>query len=369
MKSKANAPHPGVFIKEELEEREWSQRDLAYILGCSEQAVTIIINGKRSITPETAKALAMAFEVSPEFFTNLQQMYDLSRAEEPDQGIAIRQRFQSHYPTREMIKRGWITETKDSLLLEAQFMQFFGVDNLDDVPHLSHAARKSYYDKIPAAQLAWLFRVRNLARAQNAHKYSESSLREALNILKGLLTSPKEIRRIPSILSNAGVRFVIVEGLPSSKIDGVCFWLDEFSPVIGMSLRFDRIDNFWFVLRHEIEHVLREDGKDKEVIDIDVGGIESENLHRREHIANKEATEFLLPSHDLNTFIRSIKPYYSEKKVLEFARDMNVHPAIVIGQLQHRKEIGYGVFKKHMTKVKDFILGSTLVDGWGYIPK
>ena len=47
------------------------------------------------------------------------------------------------------------------------------------------------------------------------------------------------------------------EALPSSKIDGVCLWLDQHSPVIGMSLRFDRIDNFWFVLGHEIEHALK----------------------------------------------------------------------------------------------------------------
>jgi HTH-type transcriptional regulator/antitoxin HigA len=268
-----------------------------------------------------------------------------------------------------MIKRGWFSETRDSSLLEAQFMQFFGVDNLENVPHLCHAARKSYYDKIPAAQLAWLFRARNLARTQSVPKYSETSLREGLDVLKGLLTSPEEISRIPLILSNAGVRFVIVEGLSSSKIDGVCFWLDEFSPVISMSLRFDRIDNFWFVLRHEIEHVLRKDGKDKEVIDIDVGGIENENLHQREKIANKEASEFLLSSQNLNSFIKNVKPYYSEKKILEFAREMNVHPAIVVGQLQYRKEIGYGVFKKHMTKVKDFILDSALIDGWGYIPK
>jgi HTH-type transcriptional regulator/antitoxin HigA len=136
-----------------------------------------------------------------------------------------------------------------------------------------------------------------------------------------------------------------------------------------MSLRFDRIDNFWFVLRHEIEHVLREDGKDKEVIDIDVGAIEGDNLQRREQIANKEASEFLLPSSNLNSFIRNVKPYYSEKKVLEFAREMNVHPAIIVGQLQHRKEIAYGAFKKHMTRVREFILSTALVDGWGYVPK
>ena len=62
-------------------------------------------------------------------------------------------------------------------------------------------------------------------------------------------------------------------------------------------------------------------------------------------------------------------PFEINKKVLEFAREMNVHPAIIVGQLQYRKEIGYGLFKKHMTKVKDFILDLALVDGWGYIPK
>ncbi|MFX8692489.1 hypothetical protein ABTM44_18400, partial [Acinetobacter baumannii] len=72
--------------------------------------------------------------------------------------------------------------------------------------------------------------------------------------------APEETRNVPRLLQEAGVRFVIVEGLPGSKIDGVCFWLDDKSPVIGMSLRFDRIDNFWFVLRHECAHVLHGHG-------------------------------------------------------------------------------------------------------------
>jgi HTH-type transcriptional regulator/antitoxin HigA len=74
--------HPGEFIKKELEAREWSQRDLAYILGCPEHAITAIINEKRGITSDMAKALALAFEVSPELFTNLQQAYDLAKASE-----------------------------------------------------------------------------------------------------------------------------------------------------------------------------------------------------------------------------------------------------------------------------------------------
>ena len=77
---------------------------------------------------------------------------------------------------------------------------------------------------------------------------------------------------MPRIMAECGIRYIIVEKLPKARIDGVCFWLDDNSPVIGMSLQRDTIDNFWFVLRHEIEHVLRRDGQDEEVIDEDLAG-------------------------------------------------------------------------------------------------
>lgn len=73
-------PHPGEFIKEELDARGWSQRDLAYILGCPEQAVNLIVAGRRGISAEMAKAMGDAFDVPGEFFANLQKMYDLSQA-------------------------------------------------------------------------------------------------------------------------------------------------------------------------------------------------------------------------------------------------------------------------------------------------
>ena len=65
---------------------------------------------------------------------------------------------------------------------------------------------------------------------------------------------------------------MVVEALPGSKIDGACFWLDPTTPVIAMSLRFDRIDNFWFVLRHELEHVLQRHGQSAPVLDIELDG-------------------------------------------------------------------------------------------------
>src|SRR4051794_1751968 len=104
-------PHPGYFIREELEAREWTQRDLAYVLGVAEQAINMIVSGKRGISAEMAKAFGKAFDVPAEFFANLQNAYDLARAREPDPAVARKARLQNCYPIREMIKRGWLVDS------------------------------------------------------------------------------------------------------------------------------------------------------------------------------------------------------------------------------------------------------------------
>src|SRR5882762_10544254 len=120
--------HPGHYLKEEMEERGWLQRDLAFILGCPEQAVNMILSGKRGISPEMAKALGEAFDVPAEFFANLQQAYDMAQARKPDPSVAARRTMQSAYPVREMIKRGWI-EQSDTTMLETQLVRFFNVNS------------------------------------------------------------------------------------------------------------------------------------------------------------------------------------------------------------------------------------------------
>jgi len=92
--------HPGAYIKEEMEERDWSQRDLAFILGCSEQAINPILNGKRGIS-RNCEGSGDAFDVPAEFFANLQQTYDLAQARKPDPSVAARRTMQSAYPVRE----------------------------------------------------------------------------------------------------------------------------------------------------------------------------------------------------------------------------------------------------------------------------
>jgi len=367
MTNNIEVPAPGEIIRDELEARGWTQRDLAYVLGVPEQAVNLIAAGKRGISADMAKALADAFGVPAEFFMNLQRAYDLSRAEQPDPGVARKARLQSCYPVREMIKRGWLADSSADAL-ETQMARFFGVPTIDDVPHLAYAAKKTHYDKFPPSQLAWLFRVKQIAGRLIVPKYSEKSLREALPVLRTLMTDPTDVRRVPRILNDCGIRFVLVERLPGAKIDGVCFWLDRNSPVVGMSLRFDRIDNFWFVLGHELEHVLRRHGVTDEMVDAEIEGEEAndKDLPEDEKIANAAATNFCIPKAKMDSWIARKNPFFSEVDLLGFARTQNVHPGIVAGQLRNRLK-KYQLFAKHLVKIRQSIVMSAVVDGWGQV--
>jgi HTH-type transcriptional regulator/antitoxin HigA len=355
-------PTPGSFIREELEARGWSQRDLAFVLGCTEQAVNPILSGKRGISPDMAKALGDAFDVAPEFFLNLQKTYDLQRAKVPDPDVSKRAKLQDRYPVREMIKRGWLDETSADLL-EEQLCRFFKVKDQQSIPYFTHAAKKTHYDDTPPPQLVWLFRVRQLAEALPVKPYSAKALRASLDQLKLLMGDPEESRHVPRVLAECGVRFIIVEPLQGSKIDGVAFWIDA-SPVIGMSLRFDRIDNFWFVLRHEIEHILRGHGKTKECLDVDLVASVDAATEEEEVIANAAAQGFGVSDEELNGFLARYYPLLAEDTFCSFAKILGVHPGIAVGRAQ--QHLNKFNFLRHLlVKIREYVCSSAITDGWG----
>ncbi len=266
------------------------------------------------------------------------------------------------------MKRNWI-ETSDNIdVVEHRICHFYRIKSIDEPPQFAHAAKADQYEDRTPLQWAWLFRAKELAEAVHAVSYSPQKLRAAVSKLRTLLVAPEEIRQVPTILAEAGVRFVIVEFLPSAKIDGAAFWLDESKPVIALSLRFDRVNNFWFVLRHEIEHILNKDG----LLTVDVEL--TEHLQRKDALpaeeirANEAASEFIVPREELNSFIKRVRPLYSEQRILLFAKRIGVHPGIVVGQLQFRDEVPYTHFHKLLVKVREIITKTALTDGWGTVP-
>jgi HTH-type transcriptional regulator/antitoxin HigA len=359
--------HPGYYIKEEMDARAWIQRDLAFILGVPEQGLNMILSGKRGVSPEMAKALGKAFDVPPEFFANLQQAYDLANAREPNSEIGVLGKMHANYPLREMINRGWLQKT-EAALLEEQLARFFEVSSVTDIPYMPHAAKKSSYEErdIPPAQLAWLFRVRQIAKAISVPPYSERSLSSAVEQMNSLMLEPEGTREVPRLLMECGVKFIVVEKLPNAKIDGVCFWVDG-TPVIGMSIQRDTIDNFWFVLRHEIEHVLRGHGKTSEIVDEDIQAKRDGNspIQMDEAVANTAAVEFCLTT-KFDSFLLRKHPFYYERDVIAFCRVVNRHPGIIVGQMQRRMN-NYKYLTRHLAKVRQFVLPGAVADGWGQV--
>jgi len=370
---RAECRTPSQLIQAHLQERGWTQRVLALILDVNEQVVSRILNGSKSIDAELALKLKTILGIDPQHLLQLQQEYELAKAQielQFDPGLSTRATLFGELPVTDMIKRGWfrgITDVRDENL-EPAMCQFFGEKSIKDIEIFPHAAKKSsMFDGVPPAQLAWLYRVRQMALDLPAAKYSPSAMTTALGKLKPLLISPEGARKVPRIMMEAGVRFVIVEALPSSKIDGVCFWLDDRHPVIGMSLRFDRIDNFWFVLRHEIEHVMREHGRSRAMLDADLEGARAgvgDELPDEERVANEAAANFCVPRAKLTSFIARKSPMFAERDIRGFAATLDVHPGIIAGQLQH--ETGrYDLFRNHLAKVRSIVTPNAFVDGWG----
>jgi HTH-type transcriptional regulator/antitoxin HigA len=361
--------HPGTFIAEELQERGWLQADLAYILGMDAAQLNKLISGKADINPDVAVALGDAFDMPAEFFMNLQKLYDLHRARRADPGVRTRASWLSAFPVREMIKRGWI-EDAEPALLDLQMIRFFGKNRVEDVPFVGgapltpHAARKSDYDRTTPVQYVWLTRVRKIAEQMDCPPYSESALRSSLGSIRSHMMEKDDFIRIPNILKKCGVRFVLVEALPSSKIDGVCVWLGD-QPVIGMSLRLDRADNFCFVLRHEIEHVLNKDGLAESFAPVDEYDPEVTDVAECERVANDAAAEYCVPQALLASFIARKSPFISERDVLAFASRVEINPAVVIGQIQ-RKTNKYTFLRKYQTSIREYLWDWDCKDGWGH---
>jgi HTH-type transcriptional regulator/antitoxin HigA len=370
MSSEFQVPPPGYYIQEELDARGWSQRDLAFILGIQETALNKIINGKTGVSIDMSRALGTAFDVDHDFFANLQKSYDLARAPAPDPAIARRAKLQTAYPVREMIKRGWLGDTSDAAQLQAQLGRFLRAANSNDVLQPRHAAKKTNAgEEATPAQLAWLYRVIQIAEAVPSPPYAERALKNKMPQLKGLMAEPEGAQHVPRMLMECGVRLVFVEGLPNAKIDGVCVWLDQTAPVIGMSLRFDRIDNFWFVLCHELAHVLHRHGKTEPIIDVELEGeraSDSITLIDEERVANRAAAEHCISQHEIATFIARKDPFFAERDVIGFARRMQVHPGIVVGQIQNRTK-RWDLLRRHLVKIRQQVLPGALVDGWGQV--
>ncbi|MEO5715191.1 MAG: ImmA/IrrE family metallo-endopeptidase [Luteolibacter sp.] len=172
-----------------------------------------------------------------------------------------------------------------------------------------------------------------------------------LRELAFLSVDPQVVRQLPSILAELGIILVYVYSLPGMSADGAIFHLSTGHPVIAMSLRFPRLDYFWFTLLHELAHLVLHADKLKEPVFFDVEASEEDRI---EKAANRLAQDSIV---DRESW-RSCAPKYdtSDRAVCTYAAEQCVHPSLVAGLL--RKESGN--YKRYSSIINEHDVRSIL---------
>ncbi len=350
----ARVVSPGQILTRELEARDWTQRDLATIIGRPYQAVNEIINGSKQITPDTARELARAFDTSIDFWMNLESNYRLHLAEQnnKEQEIARRSFLYNIAPVREMIKRSWINGSNSIDELEKQLCFFFDVPNLNKPLGLTVSFRHS--DKVEletAAQSAWVQQVVNISKKQHVAKYSLDRLNSVLPEILELSKDKDAISKVPDVLLECGIHFIVLPHLPHTYIDGAAIVANK-NPIIALTLRYSRLDSFWFTLIHEISHIVL--GHKGVILDDAELGIGSAGK-KEEDEANNLASELLVDQKIMGKYISNVKPYFSKDSIEKFASEVNRHPAIILGQLQRKKVVEYKHLRNLLVDIKPYL--------------
>ncbi|MFA5845748.1 MAG: HigA family addiction module antitoxin [Thermodesulfovibrionales bacterium] len=347
---------PGEFIKEELEVRNWRQEDLAEILGISLKTVNQLIKNKQTITIETAKLLSKAFGQSPQYWINLDSNYRLRRQEDTRQtrDAEIKGMIYKYMPVTEMVKKGWLSAFRNSNELIDRVYNFWDINKLDftfldnaELPTFRKSDVFAQYNKYYA--LTWFRMAQTSAQNYSSDQFGRDDLRQLAVSLYSFTVKPNGIELFLNELSNAGVKFFILSHLQKTYIDGASFW-DKSNPVIVYSGRYNRIDNFWFTVAHEIAHILLHLKKKTDYFIDDLDNISS-NVEKE---ANQYATK-LLRANEITAYFKHFGNYISEKRVVDCSKELNVSPAIVVGVLHHSGLLSRRNLNRYKEKVFELI--------------
>jgi HTH-type transcriptional regulator/antitoxin HigA len=240
------------------------------------------------------------------------------------------------FPAREMAKRGWFDVPRKGdvyKLARDYFMRVAG-------PQFASAyhRKKMHGGSVPNeyALLAWQARI--LERSQEiveTHKAPDFIADDRWIADLVALTRFKDgPKRAQALLLSKGIILITEKHLSGTYLDGAAMLDRNSRPVIGLTLRFDRLDNFWFVLLHELGHVflhlmdgLRYDFFDEE----DTAGDD-----KVERDADAFALDSLIPESKWDECLSRFA--LSEEAVRIDARNLGIDPSIIAGRI--RKERG-----------------------------
>lgn len=342
-------PDPIEAIKFRMEQMDLTNRDLIPLIG-SRSKVSEVLSGKCKLTLKMIRALNKSLKIPAEVL--LQETNSLPA----DMNNVEWEKF----PLTTMAKLGWIEKASNLKDQAEEIMRDFirRAGGMEAIPSVlfrknDHFRQNAKMNKYSLA--AWCLQVLITARKIVLPLYAEGTV--TLDFIKYVATlssfseGPKLAKEY---LEKHGIHLLYVPHLPQTYLDGAVLRLNNGAPVIGLTLRYDRIDNFWFCLCHELGHIGRHlDVKKDQIFVDDITNNFYYEDNKIENEANEWAEGALIP--DLQKFNDLLNGQKTSKKVLELAAQMQVHPAIVAGSIRHKLKnfhlfanlVGHGEVRKH----------------------
>jgi HTH-type transcriptional regulator/antitoxin HigA len=87
-----------------------------------------------------------------------------------------------------------------------------------------------------------------------------------------------------------------------------------------------------------------------------------------ERRANMESADTLVPQSELDSFVARTSPRYAATRIIQFAHSIQMHPGVIVGQLQHRGELSYSSHRGFLVRVRKMVTDMAVTDGWGHAP-
>lgn len=331
-------PDPVEAIKFRMEQQGLKPKDLVPYIG-SASKVSEVLSSKRSLSLTMIRNLVTGLGIPAEVLL-----------QEPDACLPSDEALQQgrHFPIAEMRKRGWFAGFEGSLAeakehLEDLLNRFVGPLGAQAMlPALNRQHVRDGAKQDEHALNAWRIRVATLALKENLPAFRPGTITPAflkeLGNLSYLNDGPLLAREF---LNKSGIHLICERHLPKTHLDGAALKLPDGSPVVALTLRYDRLDNFWFTLFHELAHValhLYESKVETFFDDLSSGGAKDK--------VEKEADQFAA---DALISPKAWKAARLSKKsevdnIVAFAREHRIHPAIPAGRIRFETK-DYAIFK------------------------
>lgn len=325
----SSLPDPIEAIKFRMEQQRLTQRDLIPFIG-SRSRVSEVLSRKRPLTLSMIRSLHSNLGIPARV---LLQERDPSLLEES--GIDW-----SRFPVREMVSRGWVTTQATNVRERAEEIVRAFLAELGDTKPAVAMLRKTNHVRSARtmddyALAAWSARVVILARKDPPPVPFETGtvdldfMREVAK-LSWSDTGPLLAREY---LKKHGIPLIIEPHLPRTYLDGAAILVEADRPIIGLTIRHDRIDNFWFCLMHELAHIARhlDAGVPRFFDDLDVEG----QGNAKEEEADELAGEALIPN---DVWQKSpAKKWPAPEAAEHLAKKLGIHPAIVAGRMRRHR--------------------------------